>query len=178
MFCLNKLPLETECCCKNSAYKRVVEILKDTESKRKDTQTAHTTKDSNIMQNIVVKVRADGEETMFKIKQGTKMRKIFSSYANVKGISLDSARFTLNGRTIGHDQTAAEVGLQNEDVIDCTVVDDSNNETTGNNEATVDNSDSGKITIGIKDQDGDITHFKINRTTKMKKVFVAYCNKK
>ena len=90
---------------------------------------------------------------------------------------------------IRHDSTtASEIGLQDEDAIVCkprtstagtpsssqaTAADGAAN-TTGN--TTEENSD--KITIGIKDQDGDLIHFKINKSTKMKKVFTAYTQRK
>ena len=143
-------------------------------------------------ESIVVQVKhvedADGEETKFKIKLNTKMKKIFASFASHKSLQLDSVDFIHKGHVIHHDSTASEIGLQDEDVIVCkaststagtpsssqaTAADGAANTTANTTEENAD-----KITIGIKDQYGDLIHYKLNKSTEMKKVFTAYTQRK
>lgn len=46
-----------------------------------------------------------GEETFFKVKPNTKMEKIFSAYAQRKGVPPSALRFLLDGTRISGDQT-------------------------------------------------------------------------
>lgn len=52
----------------------------------------------------VVRVQS-GEETFFKVKPNTKMEKIFSAYAQRKGVPPNALRFLLDGTRISGDQT-------------------------------------------------------------------------
>lgn len=50
-----------------------------------------------------------GQETIFKVKRHTKMKKVFAAYASRKGIRVESLRFVLDGDRISPDQTPESV---------------------------------------------------------------------
>lgn len=54
-----------------------------------------------------------GEETFFKVKPNTKMEKIFSAYAQRKGVPPSALRFLLDGTRISGDQTPKMVCVPN-----------------------------------------------------------------
>jgi small ubiquitin-related modifier len=60
-----------------------------------------------------------GEETFFKIKKTTKMQKVFSTYAERKGVQATSLRFLLDGEAIKPDSTPKMLELEDQDQIDC-----------------------------------------------------------
>merc|ERR1711920_376898 len=69
---------------------------------------------------ITVRVRDQtGEETFFKIKKTTKMSKVFSTYAQRKGVQVASLRFLLDGERIDPNQTPKQLELDDQDQIDC-----------------------------------------------------------
>lgn len=71
-------------------------------------------------EQITLRVRDQtGEETVFKIKKTTKMSKVFSAYAQRKGVDSNSLRFLLDGERITDDQTPKTLELENDDQIDC-----------------------------------------------------------
>lgn len=60
-----------------------------------------------------------GEETFFKIKKSTKMQKVFETYAQRKGVQVNSLRFMLDGERIDPSQTPKMLELDDQDQIDC-----------------------------------------------------------
>jgi len=71
---------------------------------------------------IIIRVRdVFGEETFFKIKKTTKMRKLFQAYADREGVQLSFLSFIFNGERIEPDQTPKMIGLNDQDQIDCTL---------------------------------------------------------
>jgi len=60
-----------------------------------------------------------GEETFFKIKKTTKMSKVFSTYAQRKGVQVTSLRFLLDGERIEENATPKTLELEDNDQIDC-----------------------------------------------------------
>jgi small ubiquitin-related modifier len=80
-------------------------------------EAAATEKANN---TITVRVKDQtGEETFFKVKKTTKMSKVFSAYAQRKGVSSQSMRFLLDGERIGVDETPKSLELEDQDQIDC-----------------------------------------------------------
>ena len=69
--------------------------------------------------NINIQYYQTGEETVFKIKKTTKMTKVFSAYAQRKGVESNSLRFLLDGERIADDQTPKTLELEDQDQIDC-----------------------------------------------------------
>jgi len=69
---------------------------------------------------ITIRVKdQQGEETFFKVKRGTKMSKVFSAYAQRKGVAAGQFRFLIDGERIMPDQTPADLDLEDQDQIDC-----------------------------------------------------------
>lgn len=60
-----------------------------------------------------------GEETYFKVKKTTRMEKVFSTYAQRKGVSVGALRFLLDGERVNGDQTPTSLELEDQDQIDC-----------------------------------------------------------
>mmetsp|Transcript_49080 Transcript_49080/g.66881 ORF Transcript_49080/g.66881 Transcript_49080/m.66881 type:complete len:101 (-) Transcript_49080:472-774(-) len=69
---------------------------------------------------ITIRVRDQtGEETFFKVKKTTRMEKVFSTYAQRKGVNLASLRFLIDGERINPNQSPAELDMEDHDQIDC-----------------------------------------------------------
>jgi small ubiquitin-related modifier len=149
--------------------------------------------EENSNEPITIRVKDQtGEETMFKIKKSTKMSKVFSAYAQRKGVEQASLRFLLDGERISETDTPKMLELEDEDQIDCVLAqvggagggdgedDEYDNETKpgGGGEGGVGGGGNEPITIRVKDQNGEETMFKIKRTTRMKKVFATYAARK
>ena len=69
---------------------------------------------------IAIRIKGqDGEETNFKLRRTTEMSKLFNAYAVMKGVGVDSMRFSLDGETVEYDATPAILDLEDGDQIDC-----------------------------------------------------------
>eukprot|EP00751_Fragilariopsis_kerguelensis_P015054 CAMPEP_0170761370 /NCGR_PEP_ID=MMETSP0733-20121128/2130_1 /TAXON_ID=186038 /ORGANISM="Fragilariopsis kerguelensis, Strain L26-C5" /LENGTH=380 /DNA_ID=CAMNT_0011101339 /DNA_START=213 /DNA_END=1355 /DNA_ORIENTATION=- len=69
---------------------------------------------------IIIRVRDQtGKETFFKIRKTTKFSNIFNTYEQRKGVPISSLCFVLNEERIEEAQTAEELGLVDQDHIDC-----------------------------------------------------------
>ena len=111
------------------------------------------------MINIRVKL-GRGEETLLEeVSKTTRMGDIFVRYAATKEVNPDRLIFTLNGESINKHHTVADLGLDDNDLIDCLF-------------------DPERITIIVKDQNGEEVMYKIRRTTQMRTVFNAYAARK
>ena len=154
-------------------------------------EDAKPTEESN-NETITIQVKDQtGEQTLFKIKRTTKMSKVFSAYAQRKGVELASLRFLLDGERISETDTPKMLELDDEDQIDCVLAqvggagdgDDNENDNETKPESAPGGGEGGgegkeAITIRVKDQNGEETMFKIKRTTRMKKVFATYAARK
>ena len=58
-------------------------------------------------------------QTFFKVKKTTRMEKVFNTYAQRKGVSMNSLRFLLDGERINADSTPKTLDLEDQDQIDC-----------------------------------------------------------
>ncbi len=73
-------------------------------------------------ESITIRVKdGGGEEMFFKVKKTTKMEKIFTAYAQRKGISVNDLRFMLDGERIKNDSTPKMLELEDNDQIDVTL---------------------------------------------------------
>ena len=164
-----------------------------------DTEDAKPEESANEPITIRVKDQT-GEETMFKIKKSTKMSKVFSAYAQRKGVEEKSLRFLLDGERISETATPKMLELEDEDQIDCVLAqvggsgDHDDNDNVGDEGETKPKpapagSEEGAggggvgggsetITIRVKDQNGEETMFKIKKSTRMMKVFATYAARK
>eukprot|EP01082_Thalassiosira_pseudonana_P010194 g8948.t1 g8948 contig34:495094-495889(+) len=71
-------------------------------------------------EQLTIRVKdQNGEETYFKIKKTTKMKKIMDAYAQRKGINRTSVRFLLDGDRITDDDTPKTLEIEDQDQIDC-----------------------------------------------------------
>ena len=69
---------------------------------------------------ITIRVKDQGgEETFFKVKNTTKMSKVFGAYAQRKGVQQSSLRFLLDGERINPEDTPKSLELEDQDLIDC-----------------------------------------------------------
>ena len=128
-------------------------------------------------EQITIRVKDQtGEETMFKIKKSTKMSKVFSAYAQRKGVDAAALRFLLDGERINDTDTPKMLELEDEDQIDCVLqqVGGADEDAKDSKEDVKPDGGGETITIRVKDQKGEETVFKIKPTTKMRKVFTAY----
>ena len=60
----------------------------------------------------------NGEETMFTVKRGIKMQKVFNAYAGRKGVDVADFRFYLHGENIWGGETPETLDLEENDEID------------------------------------------------------------
>ncbi|XP_021377108.1 small ubiquitin-related modifier-like isoform X2 [Mizuhopecten yessoensis] len=63
-------------------------------------------------------VGQDSSEIHFKVKMTTPMAKVKKSYSERQGISASTLRFFFDGKRIGDHETAKDLELQDDDVID------------------------------------------------------------
>ncbi|CAM9126478.1 unnamed protein product [Choristocarpus tenellus] len=71
-------------------------------------------------ETITIRVRDQtGEETFFKVKKSTRMEKVFSTYAQRKGVNVAALRFLLDGERVSPDATPKALDLEDQDQIDC-----------------------------------------------------------
>ena len=63
-------------------------------------------------------VTQDSTEVFFKIKKNTPLKKLMEAFCNKQGLNLSAVRFLSDGVRITPDKTAADLGLQDGDVID------------------------------------------------------------
>lgn len=106
---------------------------------------------------IRVKDQIDEETEVEILDQKTKMSKVFQDYAQIKGVDVSSLHFYHDGKLIDKNSTPKMLKLKDEDQIDCVL--------RGDDEPFI---------IGI----GDVTYYKIKKTTRMKKVFAKYAERK
>ena len=72
------------------------------------------------IESITIRIKdQNGQETFFKVKHTTKMRKIFGAFAGKAGIQLDNVRFLLDGQRIDPESTVASNDLEDQDQVDC-----------------------------------------------------------
>ncbi len=82
-----------------------------------DTATPETAKEPT--DHISVKVVGqDGNVIFFKIKKSTPLRKLISAYCSKIGIKEDQMRFLFDGERIKGDSTAAELEIEDGNIID------------------------------------------------------------
>ena len=60
-----------------------------------------------------------GEETYFKLKYTTKLEKVINAYAERKGVAATTLHFLFHGQSVLGDDTAAGIGMESGDQIDC-----------------------------------------------------------
>ena len=67
---------------------------------------------------LTIRMKAqNGEETYFKVKLSTSIRKVFSAYAQRKGVPVASLGFSIGGKPVAGDETVFTLGLKDQDCI-------------------------------------------------------------
>eukprot|EP01038_Epipyxis_sp_PR26KG_P006399 gene6399-8810_t len=70
-------------------------------------------------ESITLRVRElSGEEMFFKVKKITKLGKIMDSFAQRKGVPLDTLRFRFDGDLINREDTPKMLEMEENDQID------------------------------------------------------------
>ena len=71
--------------------------------------------------SITIKIwdMSSGEDTFFKVKYTTKLDKVFNAFATRKGVAASDLRFLFNGGRVSGEQTVADIGMEDDDQIDC-----------------------------------------------------------
>ncbi|KAL0241265.1 hypothetical protein GEMRC1_006500 [Eukaryota sp. GEM-RC1] len=68
---------------------------------------------------IKLKVRSqDGKETVFRIKRSTPLRKLMDTYCKRGGYTESSLRFLIDGERVQAHQTADDLHLEDDQIID------------------------------------------------------------
>ncbi|KAH3761044.1 E3 ubiquitin-protein ligase parkin [Pelomyxa schiedti] len=81
--------------------------------------TATTAAAAPPSEHINLKVVAqDGTEVFFKIKKNTQLKKLMDAYCQRQAISPHAIRFLYDGERLQPDRTPAQLGLEDNDIID------------------------------------------------------------
>jgi small ubiquitin-related modifier len=73
-------------------------------------------------QHINVKVvNGEGIEVFFKIKKTTNLKKLMDAYCKRQGLNPATVRFTFDGNRISGNETAEQLEMEDQDVIDAMV---------------------------------------------------------
>lgn len=62
---------------------------------------------------VHARLKQGGRETIFKVKKHTKMKKVFTAYAQRKGLRPESLRFMLDGDRVNGEDTPQSVRASN-----------------------------------------------------------------
>lgn len=73
-------------------------------------------------QHINIKVvNGEGIEVFFKIKKTTNLKKLMEAYCKRQGLNASTVRFTFDGNRISGSETAEQLEMEDQDVIDAMV---------------------------------------------------------
>jgi len=85
-----------------------------------DTPASRTRRRTTTPSSLNIRIRdITGEETFFKVKTTTKLDKVFNAFATRKGVAASDLRFLLDGARVSGIQTVADIGMKDDDQIDC-----------------------------------------------------------
>lgn len=125
---------------------------------------------------IEIKVKdQNGNETFFKIKSATKLCKVFDAYCDRQSLDRRAMRFFFDGTRIQEDDTPSKLEMEGGDMIDAMLeqtggaAEDGNGESSGQEKPE-------RMTIKVKEQNGDGMEFKCKSSTPLSKLMDAYCN--
>jgi small ubiquitin-related modifier len=123
-----------------------------------------------INENTPITVTVDipnGEPIKIKIKQDSKMQRIFTAIASQLNLDSSSLKFTFKGLICNSEETPYSLEMKDGDVIsckrDCLIDLNSENDTT--------------ITVNVKTPNGERIKLKIKQDTKMQRIFTATADK-
>jgi hypothetical protein len=120
-------------------------------------------------------VSDDQAPVLFKIKNETKLREVFTSYAERRGQGIGSLRFRFEGKNLKIDGEETPKLLEMQDGGEIDVFWEQRG---GGEDESEEPKGDKQLTIVVKNQDGDEMFFKVKRETKMGKIFDAYAQRK
>ncbi|XP_071961762.1 small ubiquitin-related modifier-like [Antedon mediterranea] len=83
------------------------------------TTTTSNTTGTNNSEYITLKVTSqDNSEVHFKVKMTTTMKKLKESYCSRIGVPIPTLRFLFDGQRISDEQTAKDLEMEDDDVIE------------------------------------------------------------
>ncbi len=87
-----------------------------------DTQDNQGVKGEDKGEHINIKVvNGEGIEVFFKIKKTTNLKKLMDAYCKRQGLNPSTVRFTFDGNRISGNETAEQLDMEDQDVIDAMV---------------------------------------------------------
>ena len=88
--------------------------------KREGTPASRTRRRTTTSSSLNIRINdLTGEKTYFKVKTTTKLDKVFNAYATRKDVCATSLRFFFDGAAVSGVQTPADIGMEDDDQIDC-----------------------------------------------------------
>ncbi|PWA91692.1 hypothetical protein CTI12_AA088830 [Artemisia annua] len=125
-------------------------------------------------QHINLKVKGqDGNEVFFRIKRNTQLKKLMNAYCDRQSVELNSIAFLFDGRRLRGEQTPDELEMEEGDEIDAML-----HQTGGGGGDMPNTGDQGAhIHLKVKGQGGNEVFFRIKRSTQLKKLMNAYCDR-
>lgn len=137
------------------------------------------TENTQPIEQVTLRVKDQaGEELFFKVKPTTRMQKVFESYAQRRGVSLDALRFMVDGEKIHENDSPKTLELEDNDQIDVMLETIGGTLKEGDQPAS-NNADSEQVlTLKVREQTGEEMVFKVKKHTSMKKIMAAFADKK
>ncbi|GJW80188.1 ubiquitin-like protein SMT3 [Tanacetum coccineum] len=129
--------------------------------------------------HINLKVKGqDGNEVFFRIKRSTQLKKLMNAYCDRQSVEINSIAFLFDGRRLRAEQTPDELEMEEGDEIDAMLHQTGGGG--GEENKKPDTCDEGaRIILKVKLlQDGSEVFFRIRRSTQLKKLMIAYCDRK
>lgn len=90
-------------------------------SSKRPRDDADKTTDEELDEVISIRVVGTNEETTFKVKKTTKMKKIMLAYANRRGAAITSFHFLFEGRQCNPDWTPMMYCMEDNDIVDAMI---------------------------------------------------------
>lgn len=73
-------------------------------------------------ETVTLRVRDGVTEMLFKVRKVTQMLRVKEAYCSKKGVDLASVRFSIDGEILNDSATAASLELEENDVIEVTLL--------------------------------------------------------
>ncbi|KAL5330738.1 hypothetical protein ACEPPN_000259 [Leptodophora sp. 'Broadleaf-Isolate-01'] len=132
--------------------------------------------------SLSIKVKDQNEnETFFKIKSHTKLGKVFDAYCERQSLARNTVRFLFEGGRIQDTDTPESLEMQDSDMVQAMLeqVGGAAEDEAGAAEKKPEQKSEGgeHINIKVMDQSSQEIFFKIKRSTQLKKVMNAYCQR-
>ncbi|KAL2065576.1 hypothetical protein VTL71DRAFT_3246 [Oculimacula yallundae] len=126
--------------------------------------------------SLEIKIKDQSEnETIFKIKKHTKFGKVFDAYCQRQGLARNTVRFLLDGTRIQDHDTPESLDIEDGDMIDAMLEQLGGAAEGEGDSAGQAKPEATKISVRVKDVNGQEVEFKCKPTTVLKKLMDAFC---